>query len=266
MRRYIKLYFSFAKRSLMSKMVYKSNTIIGIIAFLITEVFSILSLYFIINAANNINGWTMYEIFLLYGITNLAIGIDHMFSDRLWTVAYFEVKQGSLDSLFLRPLPLLFQIFASMIQLEALGEIFTGIALVIVGSLNTSLVINFGNILFLVVGIFSGAIIITSFKIIIASLAFVVKRSGPLLQIVYNFTTYSKYPLTIFPAFIRAIFCFIIPLGLSIYYPVSMLLDLSSQYNPYLFSLLTITISLVFFAVSVTIWSSLAKRYESTGS
>ena len=203
---YLKLYKEYIKRSLYSKLVYKVNSLIGIFGFLIGQVFSILGIYFIVKANGKLMDWDVYQILFLYGATNISIGIDHLFSDRLWTVSYWEVKDGKLDTLFLRPLPLLFQVLASEFQTEALGEMIVGIGLMIFSSFFINLHVTFGNILFLIVGLICGALIITSLKIIVASFAFVFKRSGPLLQIVYNFLNYSKYPMKIFPYFIRIIF------------------------------------------------------------
>ena len=61
----------------------------------------------------------------------MAVGIDHLLTDRLWTVAYWEVKSGKLDHMFLRPLPVLFQVISSEVQLAALGEIIVAIALIL---------------------------------------------------------------------------------------------------------------------------------------
>ena len=128
---YLKLYKEYIKRSLYSKLVYKVNSLIGIFGFLIGQVFSILGIYFIVKANGKLMDWDVYQILFLYGATNISIGIDHLFSDRLWTVSYWEVKDGKLDTLFLRPLPLLFQILASEFQTEALGEMVVGIGLMI---------------------------------------------------------------------------------------------------------------------------------------
>ena len=108
--RYLKLYFTYAKRSLMGKFTYKANVIIGVIAFLFAQITSLLTLFLLVSAVPNIDGYTIYDIGFLFGITNMAIGIDHLFSDKLWTVAYHEVKMGKLDHMFLRPVPVLFQV------------------------------------------------------------------------------------------------------------------------------------------------------------
>lgn len=262
--RYFKLYFTYAKRSLMGKLAYKANVIIGIVAFLFSQITALLTLFLLVSSVPNIDGYTIYDIGFLFGVTNMAIGIDHLFSDKLWTVAYHEVKMGKLDHMFLRPVPVLFQVFAHEIQLEAFGEIITAVALIIFCGMNVSFKISAIGVILLAIGIISASIIITSFKIIIAALAFIVGRSGPLLQVVYNFSTYSRYPLSIFPKVIRFILMFIIPLGVCLYLPYENLF--TNSYNPIVLLGLMVGSTILFLSLSILIWNLCCSRYESTGS
>ena len=264
MKRYIKLYFTYAKLSLMSKFAYKANLILGIIAFLLTQIAALATLYLLVSSVPSIEGYDMYQIGLLFGIANLAIGIDHLFTDRLWTISYHEVRRGKVDHLFLRPVPVLFQVIASEIQLEAFGEIIIGIALLIFCGLNVSLTISFGGVFLVIIGIICAVFIIGSLKVIMASIAFVTKRSGPLLQFIYNFSTYVKYPLKIYPKFIQYILLFVIPLGLMLSVPFDQLFN--PIYSPYLLALLMVGITIVFVIIAIVIWKALEKKYESTGS
>ena len=150
--RYLRLYLTYAKLSVMSKLVYKANVIIGIIAFLFGEVASLVTLYLLVSSVPSIDGYSIYEIGFLFGLTNMAVGIDHLLTDRLWTVAYFEVKLGKMDHLFLRPLPVLFQVIASEVQLEAFGEIILAVAMLTVCGLNVSFIGGIGSILLVVLG------------------------------------------------------------------------------------------------------------------
>ncbi len=262
--RYLKLYWAYAKRSLMGKFAYKANVIIGIIAFLFAQITALLTLFLLVGAVPSIDGYTIYDIGFLFGVTNMAIGIDHLFSDKLWTVAYHEVKMGKLDHMFLRPVPVLFQVFSHEIQLEAFGEIITSIALIIFCGGNVSFNFKPLDIILVIVGIICASVIITSFKIIVAALAFIFGRSGPLLQVVYNFSTYSRYPLTIYPKVIRFILMFIIPLGICIFLPYDNLF--THSYNPFLLSLAMVGATTIFLTLSILIWNWCCSRYESTGS
>ncbi len=265
--RYLKLYFTYAKLSLMSKLVYKANVIIGIIAFLFTEATSLCTLYILVNSVNRIRvgdiHYGIFEIGLLFGITNLAVGIDHLLTDRLWNVAYWEVRSGKLDHMFLRPVPVLFQVIASEVQLEALGELIVATALITLCASQLNITFNLGAILLVVLGIICAAIIISSFKILVASLAFKFQRSGPLLQFIYNFSGYTKYPMTIYPKVIQAILTFIIPLGLCLFFPFENLFR--PVENPLLLSGGMIAFTLVFAGICITVWNIMVKKYESTG-
>lgn len=261
--RYLKLYATYAKLSLMSKLVYRVNAIIGVIAFLFTEATSLLTLYFLVSQVPSIDGYTIYHIGLLFGLTNMAVGIDHLLTDKLWNVAYFEVKLGKLDHMFLRPLPVLFQVIASEVQLEALGELIIAIALIIFCGSHLTIVGGVWSILFMILGIICAAIIITSFKIMVASFAFKFKRSGPLLQFIYNFSGFTKYPLTIYPKFIRVILTFIIPLGLCLFYPFENLF--APIENAGLVALGMVGFTAAFATVCLFVWSKFVKMYESTG-
>lgn len=261
--RYLKLYFTYAKLSLMSKLVYKANAFIGIIAFLFMEATSLMTLYFLVSSVPSIEGYNIYQIGLLFGLTNMAVGIDHLFTDKLWTVAYFEVKLGKLDHMFLRPLPVLFQVIASEVQLEALGELIIATAMIILCGSKVNIQGGVGAILLVILGIICASLIITSFKIMVASLAFKFKRSGPLLQFIYNFTGYTKYPMNIYPKFIQVFLTFIIPLGLCIFYPFENLF--APIENPGLVALMMIGFTAVFSSICIFVWSKFVKLYESTG-
>lgn len=261
--KYLKLYFTYAKLSLMSKLVYKANLFIGVIAFLFTEATSLFALYLLVGTVPNIDGYTIYHIGFLFGLTNMAVGLDHLLTDRLWTVAYYEVKTGKLDHMFLRPLPVLFQLIASEVQLEALGELIVAAALMIMCGVNLDFSGGFGAVLVVIFGIICAAIIISSFKVLFASFAFKFQRSGPLLQFVYNFSRYTKYPLKIYPKAIRILLTFVIPLGLCLFFPFENLF--APVYNPWLLSLVMLLFTGAFCFICVFVWNKFIKLYESTG-
>ena len=261
--RYVKLYFSYAKSSLMSKLVYKANVLIGIVAFLFGEAASLATLYMLVSTVPSIDGYSVYHIGLLFGLTNLAVGIDHLLTVRLWNVAYFEVKYGKLDHMFLRPVPVLFQVIASEVQLEAFGELIIAVAMITLCGLNVSFAGGAGAVLLVIFGVLCAAVIISSFKVMCASLAFRFKRSGPLLQFIYNFSGYTKYPLKIYPKFIQHILTFVIPLGMCLFYPFENLFR--PVENPWILTLAMLIFTAFFASLCVFVWTRMIRKYESTG-
>ena len=261
---YVKLYFTCIKRSIISRLEYKKDTIISILSFLFSNACSLCSIYFILRATPSLKGYSIAEVGFFYGFSMLPIALDHLFSDEFWLVAYRRVQLGDMDMHFLRPVPVIFQMFAETFQPDGFGEVIVGVTMMIVCGINLEATITFGAVFVLIISAIFGAMIITSFKIIFSSLAFIFKRSGPLLQIIYNFTNYAKYPISIYPEFIRIILIFVLPFGLFVSLPINTLLY--GSYNPYLLSLWIAGVAIIFFALSVFIWTRCEKRYESTGS
>lgn len=262
--RYVHLYCTCIKRSMISRLEYKKDTVVALFSFFFSNFCSLAAVYFILQAIPALAGYTLAEVGFFYGFSMLPIALDHLFSDELWLVAYRRVADGDMDMHFLRPVPVLFQVFAETFQPEGFGELILGVALIAVCASKLTIPVTVGAIAVLVVGAVFGAVIITSLKIALAALAFIFKRSGPLLQIIYNFSSYAKYPLAIYPAAIRGLLIFVVPFGLFISLPVDTLLR--GTHDPWLLSLAIIGCAAVFFALAVWVWTLCERRYESTGS
>ncbi|MBQ7143814.1 MAG: ABC-2 family transporter protein [Oscillospiraceae bacterium] len=262
--RYVHLYFTCIRRSILSRLEYKKDTIVALSSFFFSNLCSLAALYFILQAIPALAGYSLPEVGFFYGFSMLPIALDHLFSDEFWLVAYRRVQEGDMDMFFLRPVPVMFQVFAETFQPEGFGELIVGVALISVCASQLTVTVSIGAVAVLCVGAVFGAVIITSLKVAMSALAFIFKRSGPLLQVVYNFSAYAKYPLAIYPAFLRALLIFVLPFGLFISLPVDTLL--TGSHDPWLLSLAIIGCAAVFFALAVWVWTRCERRYESTGS
>ena len=126
MTKYLKLYFAYIKRSIITRLEYKRDTLISIFNFVLSNTVSILSIWLIMQAIPSLQGWSMVQLGFLYGFSMMPVALDHIFTDELWSVAYFKVRTGEMDRMFIRPVPVLFQVIAETFQLEGLGELIVG--------------------------------------------------------------------------------------------------------------------------------------------
>lgn len=252
----------------MGRWEYKSQLFIALFSFFFVNICSICSIYFVIStlpSGMSVDGitWDIWMMGFLYGFIMLPMGVDHLFSDEFWLVSYRRVIDGSMDPYFLRPVPVVFQVYAETFQPEGFGELIVGIIMLAICIPNVHINWSFAYVLMMIVATIFGAVIITSLKIMFAGLAFKIKRSGPLFQIVYNFLGYTKYPIGIYPTPMRIIFTFILPFAVFVSMPVNILFG--DTFNPYILCLIIIGAAAVMFALALLVWTACAKRYESTG-
>lgn len=264
MIRYLHLYKVYIKRAIKARLEYKADTIIGILSFLISNVATFSCIWMVIQAIPSLDGWTIWELGFLYGFAMLPKGLDHLFTDSLWFIGYWYVKNGLFDKHLVRPVNTLFQIIAETFQPEAFGELIIGTCLCIVCAFNISIIWSFGNVLLLIVAVFIGAFIFTGVKLITCSLAFWIKRSGPLMNSVYNFCDFARYPITIYDKPMQFFLAFIVPFGLIISIPVQIVLK--GTWSPYWVMGVIILAATLLMTIGVILWNAGVKAYESTGS
>jgi len=263
MHRLFKIYRILVAQNLKRVMEYKADFLTGAVSFLIDQTIGIAFIFIIFSQIPQLAGFTFEQIVFIYGFSQIPKGLDHLLTDNLWCVGYFIVKKGDFDKYLTRPINPLFHVIAETFQVDAIGELIVGIALMIYvsGSVNACIT-PLSVTLFILVIPFS-MLIYTAIKITTGAFAFWIKSSGFIIQMVYGMNEFAKYPTTIYSTFVRNFVTYIIPFAFTGYYPA--LYFLTGQ-NP-LFNIGgTVIISVIFMSISLLIWHKGLSAYESAGS
>ncbi len=261
--RYLRLYKTFVAQHLKKLMEYRIDFLTGALSFLINQITNIVFIGIIFSQIPNLDGFLFYEIIFIYGFSLVPKGIDHLLTDNLWKVAWFIVRKGDFDKYLTRPINPLLHVIMESIQFDALGELLTGIILMIIASIKLSIQYTFVNVALMIIAMVFGTLIFTSIKIACSAFAFKIKQSGSILQIFYMTSDFAKYPVTIYNSIVRNIITYIIPFAFTAYYPASYILRGT---NP-LFNIGGVVIaSVVLFVISILIWNKELDSYESAGS
>lgn len=260
--RYVKIYSIFFKTYLKRLMEYRVDFLIGMFAFIISQGAGLLFLYVIFQNIPSLAGFSIEQILLMYGIALIPKGIDHLFFDNLWLIPR-AVRMGEMDRYLLRPISPLYTYLIERFQPDAFGELVLGVGLVVTTLIRMSMTLSIGNLLALISFILVGVFIFTALKLMTASTSFWLKNSYPLMQITYNLSDYTKYPLVIFPKAIQWLMTFMIPFALISYYPMLYLIGRESY-----FKVIGYLIMMTFILgwIAIWVWKKGLKHYESTGS
>lgn len=224
LKRYWRLYRVLIQQFLKVVMQSKVDFLMGLLGFFLTQASGIIFLYLIFQQIPTLQGWTLDQLIFIYGFAQIPRGIDHLFTDNIWLVAWRMVINGQFDRYMLRPMNVFFQVIAEKLQPDALGEILIGTILVIVSVNKGVATITPLNILLFAVSTFAGALIYTSIKLFFASFALWIKQSGPLVQVAYEMAEFAKYPTEIYHKGIQFIITWVIPFAFVAYLPASFFL------------------------------------------
>ena len=261
-KRYLRLYRVLVSQFIKTIMQSKVDFFIGLLGFFMTQAAGIAFLYLVFEQIPDLHGWSFSQLLFIYGFAQIPRGIDHLFTDNIWLVAWWMVIDGDFDRYLLRPMNLFFQVISEKLQPDALGELLVGTILICVSASNGILTIDAVHILLFLVSVIAGAFIYTSIKLFFSTIAFWVKSSGPFLQVAYNMAEFAKYPTEIYGKAIRFLITWVIPFGFVAYLPAGSFIG-----QPRALSTIGVecVIAVVFFVIAYRFFIYGSKCYESAG-
>ncbi len=260
--RYIRLYRIFVVQYLKTTMQSKIDFLIGLGGFLISQGAGIAFLYLVFEQIPSMKDWSFEQMLFIYGFAQIPRGLDHLFTDNLWMVAWQMVIRGTFDKYLLRPMNLFFQIVCERFQMDAFGELLIGIVLVARAVKNGIVEVTPLKIVFFLISILAGAVIYTSVKLFFAATAFWFKDSSPFLNTAYEVADFAKYPIEIYSKPIQVILMTVLPFAFVAYIPSTFFLVNANV-------LKTIgaecMIAVIFWLIAYGLFQKGLTRYESAG-
>ncbi|MDR1542327.1 MAG: ABC-2 family transporter protein [Clostridiales bacterium] len=228
MRRYLRLYKLFVLQYLKTLMQSKLDLAIGIAGFVISQASGLVFILLVFTQIPEINGYGIDQMVFIYGFSLLPKGLDHLLTDCIWWIPGTFVTHGGLDKFLIRPLNVFFQIACEKFQADALGELAVGAALVSLSIARGAAELSVLDVMLFIVAVLAGTVIYTSVKLIAATFSFWYKNSFHIINTIYHLNDFAKYPISIYPKFIRIALTAIVPFAAASFYPASYFLDRSS--------------------------------------
>lgn len=260
--KYIKLYIEFAKQNLKTMLEYRVEFIIGAMSTLLSQLVGISFLWIIFQNIQNINGWSFYEMTLVYGMLVLSASLNHLFFDNLWVLGVQYVREGKFDILLLRPISPLFHLVANKIQQDGLGSFIVGTIIVTKSLHEINIPLSISSISLLILFIISGAAIFSAINLITCISSFWIINSNLFMWSIFSTNQFALYPLTIYHKYIRVIITLILPYAFASFYPANYFLHKGYEH----LSLLSPIVAVILWIIALKVWSFGIKHYASTGS
>lgn len=211
-----------------------------------------------ISLFGTVNGWGMADVIGAHGIGGLAYGVAYTFCVGAVMLPY-DIRNGNVDSYFLRPLRLLPLQWRSHFDASAVGDMAFGgimivIACVLAGSSWTVAAIAF----FLCI---PAAVLMVAMSTLINSYNFWNPQDRQLSDMAYRvFITPSLFPAGAFPDALRAFFTFVVPSLLVAGIPW----EVAKSHAPLLIAAVWVA-AFVWMGIAVLVFRAGLRRYESGG-
>lgn len=202
------------KYNIMREMVNRV-TFLTNVGFMMLNNASILVQWFILfRLREDVGGYTMREIMLLWGLTAASFGLSHILFARAFSLSELIIR-GKLDTYLVQPKNVLISVLTSSTRVSAIGDFLYGAILVCACGLHV------GELLLFFLFVVTGTVIFTSFALLLGSLSFWFLRMDMLEnQAVMGMVSFATYPDGIFSGISRFILYFVLPVGMAVWHPV----------------------------------------------
>lgn len=261
MKRYIWLYWHFLIQQFKTLMEYRLNFFVGATSYVLNQAAGIAAVWVIMIQVPSLNGWSLEELLLIYGLLTASRSLEMMFADNLWVLGGRYIQTGAFDRFLVRPINPLFHLLADRFNHEGIGNLIVGLALIGTSWVRLGINTDFVNSLYLIVAVLSGGVIFSALNLITATLAFWTIENLPFTKMVHDLHEFAKYPLSMYHPSVQIGLTWLIPFGFASFYPASYLLGKEVTNVVWLGPLVAGTLALL----AYRIWLFGLRHYASTG-
>lgn len=253
--------------SIRGQMQYRLNFLIDVAFGLVFQSIGFVFIWIVLGQFQEIGGWTLNEVTLLYGMRLASHGFWLLSFSRLFSIDQI-VQQGEYDRMLLRPMPAMLQLMFSSFRITVVGDVIGGLLLLTVALSIVEIDWTIAKVVFLITTLIGGAMLDGAFQLGSASLTFRFLDSWP-ARLMFDtvFTQFGGYPLTILDRTARSFLTFVLPLAFMAWVPATVLLERTEELPfPAHLAWGSPVVGVVLFWVSVSLFRRESRHYHSAGS
>ena len=216
---YLQLLWLHLRLGILNELQYRTNLVIQLIQSAVGLGTALLGLGIVFSKTDTLGGWRPAELLAIVGVYTLVSGITQLVVRPSLQRFMEDIRLGTLDFTLTKPVDA--QALVSMRQIEVWKLVDVVVGFVVLAVAITQLGTSIGPTEALAFGISLLAVvtIIYSFLLILATCAFWWVRLDNVLNIFQSMYEAGRWPIGIYPPWLRYILTFLVPVGFAITVP-----------------------------------------------
>lgn len=216
---YARLLWIHLRLGVLNELQYRTNLFIQLVQSAVGLLTALFGLGVVFSKTDTLGGWGPAELLAIVGVYTLVSGITELVVRPSLARFMEDVRLGTLDFTLTKPVDA--QMLVSMRQIEVWKLVDVVVGLVVLGVAIAQLGSSVGLIeaALFVVALLAGVTIIYSFLLILATCAFWWVKLDNILNIFQSMYEAGRWPIGIYPPWLRTMLTFLVPIGFAITVP-----------------------------------------------
>jgi ABC-2 type transport system permease protein len=262
MGRYLRVLGVFYKAAILTELEYRANFLFSLLQAGLNVLWSVASVWVFFLHTDRIGDWVFHEALIILGLFQLFTGVIGMTIVPNVRDIVEHIRVGTMDFILTKPINS--QFHASLRRIEVWRGIDVLLGAVIVGYGMSRLDVppSLAQVgMFLVLCVAAFAILYALAMLLITS-AFWVVRIDNIMEVLYGLFETGRFPISIFPMWLRVLLTAVVPIAFITTVPASVLTNrLTGEYVLYAFGMAGLLL-----ALSVWFWNYAVRHYSSASS
>lgn len=225
-----------------------------------------LELWIILRSVKALGGMDFAQVASVFGLATCAFSLADLVLGNMDRVHRF-VREGRLETLLVRPMPLLVQLVGLDLSLRRLGRTFTATVILVVALHQAGFTPTPSHLVLLVIALISGAAIFGALFVLAGSVQFWIVNAAEVLNaFTYGGHHVAEYPASVFWMPMRVFFTYVIPSSIVAYAPMLVIFDLPGPPGvPQWLGWCGPIVALVIWAMAMLAWRQGIRHYTGAG-
>jgi ABC-2 type transport system permease protein len=213
----------FLKIGVINELQYRVNFFVQLLQSIIQIGTALVMLKLVYSHTTQLHGWTQPELLSLIGVQVLLGGIIHAFIQPNMQRLMEDVQQGTLDYALTKPEDSQLLVSVRMVRMWQVVEIVSGVILLFVGLAGVERGIGLFDAVSFGIAIVIGGVLVYCFWLIITTGAFWIVRMENVLELFEGIYQTGRWPVTVYPGWLRYSVTFLVPIGFAVTVPAEAL-------------------------------------------
>ncbi|MBA3779065.1 MAG: ABC-2 family transporter protein [Chloroflexi bacterium] len=177
----------------------------------------------VFSQTDQLGGWRQEELIALIGVFMLVGGLIAVVIRPSMEQLMEGVRLGTLDFTLTKPADAQVLVSVKRVEIWRLVEVVLGAALIVLAMVQLGERVSLERVAAFAVTMLAGVAIVYSFLLILSTLAFWLVRLENILVIFHSMYEAGRWPVGIYPPWLRATLTFVVPVAFAITVPVEAL-------------------------------------------
>ena len=255
---YLRLFGLYFRMGAMGEMQYRLNFFVQLFQSILQLGTAIAGLAVIFTYTKSLGGWRPEEVLALVGVYTLVGGMIGLVIYPSMEQFIASVRDGSLDFTLVKPVDAQLLVSVHSIDIWKVIDIGLGIGVLVFALIRLGAQVGVSQAALFIGMLLTGSAIIYSFWLILATLCFWFVRVENILEIFRSMYEAGRWPVSLYPPWLRFILTYIVPVAFVTTVPAQ---ALTGRLTPdtLMFAAL---LAVVLFAVSRLFWKIGLRQYS----